>query len=110
MPPTAASSGASSWSPPCAWRSRALLADWYSGLVTASTARALSLDADAAAMFLEDGCWPILGAWTGSGERHLDQRALAASLQLLAEQGPQAMYGGELGRARCATCAPRAAA
>jgi gamma-glutamyltranspeptidase/glutathione hydrolase len=76
-----------------------LLADWYSGLLTASTARALSLDADAAAMFLDEGRWPILGAWTGSGERHLDQRTLAGSLQQIAEQGPQALYTGELGRA-----------
>src|SRR5947208_4167692 len=30
-----------------------MLVDWYSGLVTASTARPLSLDRDAAAMFLE---------------------------------------------------------
>ena len=76
-----------------------LLVDWYSGLVTASTARALSLDADAAAMFLEEGRWPIMGAWTGTSERHLDQRALADSLQQIAEHGPRALYGGELGRA-----------
>ncbi|MEN9419960.1 MAG: hypothetical protein RI988_3581 [Pseudomonadota bacterium] len=76
-----------------------LLTDWYSGLVTASTAKALSRDPDAAAMFLDEGCWPILGAWTGSAERRLDQRALARTLRQLAEHGPQALYGGEVGRA-----------
>ena len=30
-------------------------------------------DPDAAAMFLEDGQWPILGQWTALTERHLDQ-------------------------------------
>src|SRR4029079_1221768 len=41
-----------------------LLMDWYAGLLMASTARALSHDDDAAAMFLEDGRWPMIGQWT----------------------------------------------
>lgn len=76
-----------------------LLVDWYSGLVTASTARALSLDPDAAAMFLDEGRWPIMGAWTTTAERHLDQRALAASLRQVADGGPRALYEGALARA-----------
>lgn len=71
-----------------------LLVDWYSGLVTASTAKALSLDPDAAAMFLDEGRWPIMGAWTTTAERHLDQRALAASLRQVADEGPRALYEG----------------
>lgn len=76
-----------------------LLVDWYSGLVTASTARALSLDPDAAAMFLDEGRWPIMGAWTTTAERHLDQRALAASLRQVADGGPRALYEGALAKA-----------
>jgi gamma-glutamyltranspeptidase/glutathione hydrolase len=76
-----------------------LLVDWYSGLITASSAKALSLDPDAAAMFLDEGTWPILGSWTGSAERHLDQRALAATLQQIAEGGPRALYEGPVARA-----------
>jgi len=76
-----------------------LLVDWFSGLVTASTAQPLSLDADAAAMFLDDGKWPIVGGWNGSAERHLDQRALARTLQQIADEGPRAFYEGSIARA-----------
>ncbi|WP_338050988.1 MULTISPECIES: gamma-glutamyltransferase [Ramlibacter] len=76
-----------------------LLVDWYSGLVTASSAKALSQDSDAAALFLDEGTWPILGSWTGSAERHLDQRQLAATLQQIAEGGPRALYEGPIARA-----------
>ena len=76
-----------------------LLVDWYSGLVTASTAKALSLDPDAAAMFLDEGRWPIMGEWTTTAERRLDQRALAASLRQVADEGPRALYEGALARA-----------
>jgi gamma-glutamyltranspeptidase/glutathione hydrolase len=75
-----------------------LLVDWYSGLVTASTAKALSRDPDAAAMFLDEGFWPIVGGWTGSAERHLDQQALAGTLRQIAEGGPRAFYEGPVAR------------
>lgn len=76
-----------------------LLVDWYSGLVTASTAKALSLDPDAAAMFLEEGRWPIMGSWTAGTERRLDQQSLAASLRQIADEGPRALYEGALAKA-----------
>jgi gamma-glutamyltranspeptidase / glutathione hydrolase len=76
-----------------------LLVDWYSGLLIASNARALALDRDAAALFLEDGRWPILGAWTALTEKRLDQRKLAATLRRIAEKGAAELYGGEAGRA-----------
>jgi gamma-glutamyltranspeptidase / glutathione hydrolase len=76
-----------------------LLCDWYSGLIAASNAKALAQDPDAAAMFLDEGTWPIVGAWTGSAERHLDQRALAATLEQIAEGGPRALYEGAIARA-----------
>ncbi len=75
-----------------------LLVDWYSGLLTASTAKALSLDPDASAMFLDEGRWPIIGGWASTMERHLDQQALAKSLLQIAEAGPRALYEGELAR------------
>jgi gamma-glutamyltranspeptidase / glutathione hydrolase len=75
-----------------------LLCDWYSGLITASVAKPLSLDPDAAAMFLDEGTWPKVGAWTGSAERHLDQRALARTLQQIADEGPRALYEGSVAR------------
>jgi gamma-glutamyltranspeptidase/glutathione hydrolase len=76
-----------------------LLVDWYSGLITASVAKPLSLDPDAAAMFLDEGTWPILGSWTGGTERHLDQRALAGTLRQIAEGGPRAFYEGPVAQA-----------
>src|SRR5262249_9506138 len=51
-----------------------LLVDWVSALLTASVARSLAADPDAAKMFLDDGTWPICGVWTAVSERHLDQR------------------------------------
>ncbi|TFZ03145.1 gamma-glutamyltransferase [Ramlibacter henchirensis] len=76
-----------------------LLVDWYSGLITASNAKGLAQDPDAAAMFLDEGTWPILGGWTAVTERHLDQRKLAGTLQQIAEGGPKAFYEGPIARA-----------
>ena len=58
-----------------------MIVDWYSALVTASTAKPLARDPDAAAMFLDEGLWPIIGTWAATTARRLDQRALAATLQ-----------------------------
>jgi gamma-glutamyltranspeptidase/glutathione hydrolase len=79
-----------------------LLCDWYSGLITASNAKALSTDADAAAMFLDEGKWPILGTWTGGAARRLDQSRLAESLAQIAHEGAGALYGGDVGQAMAA--------
>ncbi|HXD42306.1 MAG TPA: gamma-glutamyltransferase [Ramlibacter sp.] len=76
-----------------------LLVDWYSGLITASTAKALSLDPDAAALFLDEGRWPIIGSWTAVTQRRLNQQVLAASLRQIADEGPRAIYEGPLARA-----------
>jgi len=76
-----------------------LLVDWYSGLITASAAKPLSLDRDAAAMFLDEGRFPIMGQWSSMTQRRLDQRALAATLQSIAQQGPRCLYEGDVARA-----------
>jgi len=76
-----------------------LLVDWVSALLTASVARSIAADPDAAKMFLDDGNWPICGTWTGVSERHLDQRAMAATLDQLAHKGPRELYEGEVARA-----------
>jgi gamma-glutamyltranspeptidase/glutathione hydrolase len=85
--------------PAIALADEGMLVDWYSGLLTASAARALSLDRDAAAMFLEDGRWPIMGAWTSIAEKRLDQRKLAATLREIAFHGATALYNGDIGGA-----------
>jgi gamma-glutamyltranspeptidase/glutathione hydrolase len=76
-----------------------LIVDWYSALLTASTARALSRDPDAAAMFLDDGCWPPMSGWTTTQQRHLDQKAFARTLRQIAEEGPDAFYRGDIAQA-----------
>lgn len=76
-----------------------LQVDWYSALVTASCARSLSLDPDAAAMFLDEGKWPIVDSWTATTGRRLDQRALAGTLRRIGDEGPRALYEGTLARA-----------
>ncbi|MEO8849480.1 MAG: gamma-glutamyltransferase [Casimicrobiaceae bacterium] len=75
-----------------------LLADWYSGLLMASSARTLSLDPDAAAMFLDDGHWPMIGAWTALTERRIDQRTVADTLRKIAAGGAREFYVGDVAR------------
>ena len=76
-----------------------LIVDWYSALLTASTAKALSRDPDAAAMFLDEGCWPAMGGWTTTQQRHLDQKAFARTLRQIADEGPDAFYRGDIAQA-----------
>ncbi len=85
--------------PAAALAKQGLLFDWYSGLLTASTARALSRDADAAAMFLDEGCFPIVGGWTAAEQRHLDQSAFARTLAQIADEGPETFYRGDVAHA-----------
>lgn len=85
--------------PAAALAAEGMRADWYSGLLIASAARGLAADPDAAAMFLEDKRWPILGTWTALTEKRLDQRRLAATLETIARDGPKALYGGDVGAA-----------
>jgi gamma-glutamyltranspeptidase/glutathione hydrolase len=79
-----------------------LLVDWYAALVIASTTRELAKDADAAALFLEDGQWPKISGWTALAEQRLDQSRMADTLQTLAREGARAFYDGDLGAALAA--------
>ena len=76
-----------------------MILDWFAGLQIASTAKPLSLDPDAAAMFLEEGRWPPLAGWTAFSEKRLDQRRLAATLEQISVAGAKALYGGDVGAA-----------
>jgi gamma-glutamyltranspeptidase/glutathione hydrolase len=79
--------------------SEGMLLDWYSGLLIASTARAIAEDADAARMFLDEGKWAPLSGWTVVSSRHVDQKRLASSLETIARDGARALYGGDVGAA-----------
>ena len=76
-----------------------MLLDWFAGLQIASTAQPLSLDRDAAAMFLRDGKWPPLAGWTALSEQRLNQRPLSSTLELIGKEGAKALYGGDVGSA-----------
>jgi gamma-glutamyltranspeptidase/glutathione hydrolase len=76
-----------------------MLLDWYAALMIASNTRALSRDADAAAMFLEDGRWPPQISWTAGTDKRLDQRRLASTLNQIASSGPSDFYTGEVAKA-----------
>jgi gamma-glutamyltranspeptidase/glutathione hydrolase len=76
-----------------------MLLDWYAGLLIASTAQPLSLDPDAAALFLEDGKWPPLAGWTATTEKRLDQHRLADTLDVIAREGARAFYRGDIAAA-----------
>ena len=76
-----------------------LVTDAVSALLTAAVARSLAADPDAARMFLDDGTWPIVGIWNAASERHLDQRAMAATLEALARRGAREFYEGDVARA-----------
>ena len=73
-----------------------MLVDWHASLLIASTTRELAKDPDAAAMFLEDGQWPIIATWTALSSKRLDQRILAETLVRLAEAGPRDFYEGDI--------------
>ncbi len=73
--------------------------DWYAALIIASTTRALAKDPDAAAMFLEDGQWPTIAAWTALSDKRIDFSGMADTLSVLAEKGHREFYDGEIGEA-----------
>lgn len=73
-----------------------LLVDWYASLLICSSARSLAKDPDAAAIFLEDGQWPLVAGWTALSNRRLDQAGMAYTLSHLAEAGPRDFYDGDI--------------
>ncbi|MEQ8354813.1 MAG: gamma-glutamyltransferase [Kiloniellaceae bacterium] len=73
--------------------------DWYVALLIAGAARSLARDADAAARFLEDGRWPKIANWTALSDQRIDMSSMAPSLQAIADDGPRALYDGDLAAA-----------
>ncbi|WP_137701595.1 gamma-glutamyltransferase [Marimonas lutisalis] len=88
--------------PAIAHARQGMLVDWYAALIIASCTRELAKDPDAAALFLEDGQWPTIGAWTSLAEKRLDQSKMADSLDQIARDGARALYDGDLGAALAA--------
>jgi gamma-glutamyltranspeptidase/glutathione hydrolase len=88
--------------PAIAHARQGLLVDWYAALIIASATRALAADPDAAALFLEDGQWPMISGWTALAEKRLNQSKMADSLDALAQGGARAFYDGDLGAAMAA--------
>ncbi|MEO6748313.1 MAG: gamma-glutamyltransferase [Casimicrobiaceae bacterium] len=84
--------------PAIALADEGLRVDWYSGLLMASSARTLAPDPDAAAMFLDEGRWPLIGAWTALTEKRIDQKAFADTLRQIAEGGATEFYVGDIAR------------
>ncbi|MFU1479302.1 gamma-glutamyltransferase [Roseovarius sp. C7] len=76
-----------------------MLVDWYAALIIASTARELAKDADAAALFLDDGQWPKGSGWTAIPDNRLDQSRMADSLDQVARGGARAFHEGDLAQA-----------
>ncbi|MDE4098613.1 gamma-glutamyltransferase [Phaeobacter gallaeciensis] len=79
-----------------------LAVDWYAALIIASTTRALAQDADAAALFLEDGQWPTIAGWTSLADKRLDMSKMADTLSQLAEAGARDFYEGDIAAAMAA--------
>ncbi len=73
--------------------------DWYVALLIASAARNLAKDPEAAARFLEDGRWPRVANWTALSDQRIDMSSMAPTLEEIAEQGPRALYDGDLAAA-----------
>lgn len=88
--------------PAIAHARRGMLVDWYAALCIASVTRELARDADAAALFLDEGKWPKIGAWTALAEKRLDQSRMADSLDQIARHGARTLYDGDLGAAMAA--------
>ncbi|WP_243405164.1 gamma-glutamyltransferase [Pelagivirga sediminicola] len=88
--------------PAIAHARRGMGIDWYASLIIAGAARDLARDADAAAMFLDEGQWPRAFSWTNAAEDRIDQGRMADSLDILAREGAAALHGGDLGAAMAA--------
>ncbi|MCE7029886.1 gamma-glutamyltransferase [Jiella avicenniae] len=93
--------------PAAALAREGLSVDWYAGLVIASAARSLARDPDAAALFLEDGVWPPVGAWTALTEVRLPFARMADTLEMIAANGPREMHDGDVARALAADVAAK---
>lgn len=76
-----------------------MLVDWYASLLIASTARELAKDADAAALFLDDGQWPKIAGWTALSATRLNQDRMADTLARLALAGARDFYEGDIAAA-----------
>lgn len=72
------------------------LLDWYASLLIASNASLIAEDPDLARIFLTDGQWPRVGAWTAAGQDRLDMTAMADTLQRLADVGARDFYEGQI--------------
>ncbi|MBD3679452.1 MAG: gamma-glutamyltransferase [Rhodobacteraceae bacterium] len=81
--------------------------DWYASLVIGSVARELARDADAAALFLDEGTWPKASGWTAVPNCRLDQSTMADSLDCISRDGAKALHGGDLGAALAADVAAK---
>ena len=79
--------------------SEGLIVDWYTSLVIGANARVLSQDPDCAALFLEDGQWPIAGDWTALNDQHLNQKTFAQTLEQIAKYGAETFYTGDVAHA-----------
>ncbi|WP_340115329.1 gamma-glutamyltransferase [Pelagibius sp. 7325] len=75
------------------------LVDWYVALQITGAARSLARDPDAAARFLADGQWPRVANWTALSDQRIDMASMAPSLQAIADEGPRALYDGDLAAA-----------
>ncbi len=85
--------------PAIAHARKGMLVDWYAALLIASVARNLARDADAAALFLDDGVWPKGSGWTAIPDNRLDQGAMADMLDSLARDGARSFHDGDIGQA-----------
>ncbi len=85
--------------PAIACAKEGFLVDWYVALLIASAARNLAKDPDAAARFLDDGQWPRVANWTALSDQRIDMSAMVPTLAEIAEQGPRALYDGDLAAA-----------
>ncbi|TFF17711.1 gamma-glutamyltransferase [Jiella endophytica] len=79
--------------------SEGLKVDWYAALNIASAARSLAKDADAAALFLEDGVFAPIGGWTALTDIRLKMPRLADTLEQIARNGPREFHEGDVARA-----------
>ncbi|GAB4364008.1 MAG: gamma-glutamyltransferase [Kiloniellaceae bacterium] len=75
------------------------LVDWYVALQITGAARSLARDRDAAARFLDDGQWPRVANWTALSDQRIDMSSMAPTLQAIADDGPRALYDGDLAAA-----------
>jgi len=83
-------------SPSVSEAKQGLLVDWYAQLVLSGAAKGLAKFPTSKSIYLDEDSFPKASSWTAIEQNRFDQSSLAATLDIIAKNGPEAFYKGSL--------------